>query len=151
MAAFPLPLCALAFFFLSFSPSAYADIEAYYQSDYFESGGAGKFPSQRFKSSQAIAPTLNFLQYEPPCRDGLYTFIAPRGGGVMAPGPMILDQDGHLIWTKNYGQTYNMDMQMYKGEPYLTFWTGDDSIVGHGKGTYYLVSWCFLMTKKIES
>lgn len=82
----------------------------------------------------------NFVRYGQACRDGLHTLIAPRGSDVYTPGPMILDQDGHLVWFKPMGQTYNMNVQTYKGQEYLTFWSGDDSIVGHGEGTYYMVS-----------
>jgi hypothetical protein len=53
---------------------------------------------------------------------------------------MIIDQDGHLVWTKHYGQTYNANVYRYKGQDYLTFWVGNDGIVGHGDGTYYMVS-----------
>jgi hypothetical protein len=140
MGAFP-SLFALTLFFL-FCSYAHADVDSYYQSTKFESGVAGKWPSQRFKSSGVTAPVLDFVKYGQACRDGLYTFIAPRGDSVQSSaGPMILDHDGHLVWTEARGQTYGMDMHTYKGESYITFWTGDDSIVGHGQGTYSMVSW----------
>ncbi|OKL62618.1 hypothetical protein UA08_01241 [Talaromyces atroroseus] len=135
MGAFP-SFFALLLFFLC----AHADVDAYYQSTKFETGQAGKWPTQRFKSSRAIAPVLDFVQYGQACRDGLYTFIAPRGDSVSSAGPMILDQDGHLVWTEVRGQTYGMDMQTYKGENFVTFWTGDDTIVGHGQGSYYMLN-----------
>lgn len=117
-----------------------ADVETYYQSEKFENGNIGPWPTQHFRSSDIRAPIPNFVRYGQACRDGLYTFIAPRGRDVYTPGPMILDQDGHLVWFKPMGQTYNMNVQTYKGQDYLTFWSGDDSIVGHGEGTYYMVS-----------
>lgn len=48
---------------------------------------------------------------------------------------------GHLIWGPDhkYGQVYNFQVQYYKGEPYLFFWAGDDSVGGHGEGKYYMV------------
>lgn len=52
---------------------------------------------------------------------------------------MILDQDGHVVWAKSWGRTYNMNMQTYKGEDFITFWVGNDGVVGHGEGTYYMV------------
>lgn len=30
--------------------------------------------------------------------------------------------------------------QMWKGEQYLFFWAGEDSVGGHGAGHYYMVS-----------
>lgn len=49
-----------------------------------------------------------------------------------------------MIWGPDhrYGEVYNFQVQMYKGEPYLTFWAGDDSVGGHGEGKYYMVSTC---------
>lgn len=120
--------------------SVHADIETYYQSQKFENGNIGPWPSQHFISSNIRAPVPNFVRYGQLCRDGLHTFIAPRGSDVYTPGPMILDQDGHLVWFKPMGQTYNMNVQTFKGQDYLTFWSGDDSIVGHGEGTYFMVS-----------
>ncbi|GAM39984.1 hypothetical protein TCE0_034r11978 [Talaromyces pinophilus] len=117
-----------------------ADVETYYQSEKFENGNIGPWPTQHFKSSDIRAPILNFVRYGQACRDGLHTFIAPRGSDVYTPGPMILDQNGHLVWFKPMGQTYNMNVQTYKGQNYLTFWSGDDSIVGHGEGTYYMLN-----------
>lgn len=31
-------------------------------------------------------------------------------------------------------------VQEYRGEPYLTFWAGNDAVGGHGVGTYYMVN-----------
>lgn len=153
MAAFPSFLALITFITFSFTffLCVRADIDSYYQSSKFENGGAGRWPSQHYKTTNVRGPILNYVRYEQTCRDGLHTFIAPRGFDVYTAGPMILDQDGHLVWFQAMGQTYNMDMQMYKGEPFLTFWTGDDSIVGHGEGTYYLVSEFSLRIQKVKS
>ncbi|KAF7167011.1 hypothetical protein CNMCM6106_002591 [Aspergillus hiratsukae] len=86
-----------------------------------------------------MGPMLNYVEVNPQCKDGQYTLIAPRGAAVPDPGPMIIDQDGHLVWTKHYGQTYNVNVYSYKGHDYLTFWVGNDGIVGHGDGTYYML------------
>lgn len=138
MAAFSLSTLVLPFF-LFLLVGVHADVDSYYQSTKYEKGSAGKWPNQRFQSSQLTAPVLNFVRYGQACRDGLYTFIAPRGSSVPKAGPMILDQDGHLVWSEPMGETFGMNMHTYKGESYLTFWVGDDSM-GHGEGTYYMVS-----------
>lgn len=57
---------------------------------------------------------------------------------------MILDAKGSMIWSKHFdnqfgGQAYDLKVQRYKGEDYLTFWLGDDRIRGHGAGEYYMV------------
>ena len=48
---------------------------------------------------------------------------------------------GSLVWgpDRHYGEVYNFQVQQYKGEDYLVFWAGDDSIGGHGEGKYYMV------------
>jgi hypothetical protein len=53
---------------------------------------------------------------------------------------MILDQNGDLVWFKEYGTTYNFNIHSFRGEDYLTFWTGNDGVRGHGNGIYYMVS-----------
>ena len=58
---------------------------------------------------------------------------------------MILDQDGTMIWSEHFpnqygGQAYDFKVQRYRGEDYLTFWLGDDSVRGHGAGRFYMVS-----------
>jgi hypothetical protein len=126
--------------FVLFALSANADIDPFYQSTRFDSGRAGSWPHQKFASDTTVtAPILNFVRYGPQCQDELYTFISPYGGAVPSPGPMILDQDGHVVWAKAWGRTYNMNVQTYKGEDFITFWVGNDGVVGHGEGTYYMV------------
>lgn len=38
-----------------------------------------------------------------------------------------------------YGSVYNLRVQEYRGQKYLTFWVGDDTITGHGTGSYIMV------------
>lgn len=86
------------------------------------------------------------MHWTPACADGRLYFLTPRGWRVRAPGPMILDPaDGSLIWSAHFGnafggQAYDLKVQRYRGEDYLTFWLGDDRVRGHGAGEYYMVS-----------
>lgn len=116
-----------------------ADYGPYLQSEDYDEGKFGSWPTETYRSTPIIGPTLNYLESSTQCKDGQFTLIAPRGGGVATPGPMIIDQDGHLVWTKEYGSTYNLNVYRYRGQDYLTFWTGNDGITGHGDGTYYMV------------
>jgi hypothetical protein len=54
-------------------------------------------------------------------------FITPRGPWVTgrARGPAILDSRGELVWIENekFTQAMNLNVQQYKGQDYLTFWT----------------------------
>ena len=100
---------------------------------------------RKFVSSRLRAPDVNFLQWHPSCDDGLHYFITPRGWKVSDPGPMVLDGAGSLIWSKHFdnkfgGQAYDLKVQKYRGEDYLTFWLGDDTDRGHGDGKYYMLN-----------
>ena len=69
--------------------------------------------------------------------------ISLRGDKVELQGqsPMIFDGKGNLIWMNaTYGETFGLGVQKYKGQDYLTFWQGDDSVGGHGQGYYFMVS-----------
>ncbi|PKY03783.1 hypothetical protein P168DRAFT_327823 [Aspergillus campestris IBT 28561] len=127
------------------SIGAYADHAPYDRSPAFENGTLGPWPTEAYRSAPVIGPALNQLQYDPRCRDGRSTLLAPRGSSVRSPGPMILDQDGHLAWTRNYGltgkNTYNVNVYPFRDQAYLTFWVGDDR---SGKGEYYMLNSSYL-------
>ena len=63
-------------------------------------------------------------------------FVAPYTGPGQA-GPMILDQNGSVVWFKplprNVSAT-NLQVQEYAGKPVLTWWEGDISVHGFGLG-----------------
>ncbi|KAL4781097.1 ASST-domain-containing protein [Aspergillus varians] len=99
------------------------------------------WPTQIYFSASVFGTSVYSARDSGACHDGLYTLLAPRGEGVAARGPTILDQDGELVWTSEstYGPTYNLDVQEYKGESYLTFWEGYDKVDGHGEGTIHML------------
>jgi hypothetical protein len=125
---------------------ALADIGPYYRSDAYAKGNFGKWPYQAYHSSPLLGPVLNIQQLSDQCDDGSYTLITPRGHAVPQPGPMILDQRGNLVWSQpGYGRTYGLAVQKYKGRDYLTFWSGNDSTVGRGNGSFYMVRFSVLL------
>jgi hypothetical protein len=74
-----------------------------------------------------------------------FYFITPKGWKVSSPGPMILDYRGDLVWAEHFdnefgGQAYDLMVQEYLGEKFLTFWLGDDRVRGHGAGHFHMVS-----------
>ena len=111
-----------------------------------DNGTYGSYPVRTFETEEELAaPRVNWVQWSPECDDGRSYLISPRGGSLNKPGPMILDADGELVWTKHFdndfgGQAYDFKVQQYQGRDYLTFWLGDDSVRGHGTGVYYMVS-----------
>ncbi|KAJ5272402.1 hypothetical protein N7478_007527 [Penicillium angulare] len=130
----------LFFVWVLISEIAAADQENRFRSEKYAHGFEGPFPSQLFSSFFAQGPILNYWEKSPACDDGLYTIISPRGTSVRHSGPMILDNEGHMVWFKEYKTTYNANVYEYKGERYLTFWAGDDTVRGHGEGTLYMLN-----------
>ncbi|GAB1735798.1 hypothetical protein NU219Hw_g5143t2 [Hortaea werneckii] len=119
-------------------------------------GIRGSYPAKKGISSKLTAPETNILRWSPECDDGRYHFIAPRGWKVPRPGPMILDAEGSMVWFQHFdnefgGQAYDLKVQQYKGEDYLTFWLGDDRIRGHGAGEYYMLNSSYDVVWKIKA
>ncbi|KAK4544628.1 hypothetical protein LTR36_004200 [Oleoguttula mirabilis] len=148
MKAYALQL-SLAFSFL-LGPCL-ADVQPYSNSAEYDKGDYGRWVTQTFLSSQVIAPVLNVRKPFTECDDGSYLFVAPRGGGVAKATPMILDAAGSLVWAaeQHYGNVYNLMVQEYHGEPYLTFWAGDDAVGGHGVGNYYMLDRHYELYRKL--
>nr|POF15392.1 hypothetical protein CFP56_42281 [Quercus suber] len=110
-----------------------------------DDGTLGYYPVRNYASAPAItSPQTNFLQWDEQCEDGQLYMMTPRGESLPQPGPMILDARGELVWAGHFdspfgGQAYNLMVQTYRGEEYLTFWLGDDRVRGHGSGYYHMV------------
>ncbi|KAJ5586705.1 uncharacterized protein N7459_002470 [Penicillium hispanicum] len=119
---------------------AVADVENRYRSEKYAHGFEGAFPLQHYQSADISGPILNYWHDGRGCKNGLYTIIAPRGSSVHHSGPMIFDEEGHVVWFRDYSTTYNANFYTYKGERYLAFWAGDDSVRGHGEGICYLIN-----------
>lgn len=109
--------------------------------DDFDKAKYGIFSESKYKSTPLVGPRFLRRQWnEEKCKSDQYYFFAPRGMLVGHPGPMIVDTDGSLIWHSNaWPVAYGLTVQQYKGEDYLTFWSGNDQVIGHGSGYYYMV------------
>ena len=122
-------------------PYSYADEEPFIADESYNSGDLGRYVTQSYKTTKEIAPRFNINLPFTNCDDGSYIFIAPRGW-VPDATLYIIDAEGNMVWTldKQFGEVYNFAVQEYKGEPYLTFWAGNDAVGGHGAGSYFMVS-----------
>ncbi|KAF2640106.1 hypothetical protein P280DRAFT_490477 [Massarina eburnea CBS 473.64] len=130
------------------------DTPPFFDDKKFDNGDYGPYPMQRFYSSELVAPRLNVLTTHPSCDDGSYTMFNPRGTKVPddARGPMIIDAQGNLVWTvTGYEQTYDLMAQEYKGKQYLTFWSGNDAIGGHGNGHYIMLDTSYKEVARISA
>ncbi|KAI1350540.1 Arylsulfotransferase-domain-containing protein [Xylaria sp. FL0043] len=120
---------------------------------FYELGFYGLYPTTTFKSTELTAPLLNFPQWdEQKCGDGYY-LIAQKGKLVSDTGPTILNSRGELVWADDsYGVVFNLQIQIYKGEHYITFWSSPEgSTHGYGRGTYYMLDSSYQLFRKFEA
>jgi hypothetical protein len=65
-----------------------------------------------------------------------YIFAALKEG-TGEHGPMIIDDQGELVWFGRYRSARDFKMQYYRGRPVLTWWEGK-VMAGHGIGAYVI-------------
>ena len=126
------------------SLAAAEEVPPWHNSRLYTEGELGRYPTQDYRSARLVAPQINEVSRSDECARGLHTFLTPRGlaGKAREPQATILDAAGNLAWTTGWGgkQIYNLMVQELRGEQVLTFWAGDDTVEGHGAGSYYIVS-----------
>jgi len=126
---------------------------AFYNDYGYEKEAYGKHPYQAHRTLSHDVPKFNILQSSSQCATSMYTFLAPRGKEVITPQATIYDTDGRLVWTSAYErqQIYDLKVQTYNGQQYLTFWSGDDTVGGHGAGTIHMYDKNYQEFKKIRA
>jgi hypothetical protein len=65
-----------------------------------------------------------------------YVFAALKEG-TGEHGPMIIDEQGQLVWYGKYRAARDFKLQYYQGKPVLTWWEGKVT-AGHGVGEYVI-------------
>lgn len=102
---------------------------------------AGTWPYQVFKSSPFQPPYLDITRNGQPLGPGLLIFAPWQAvvGEVLAKemAPLIMTDDGQLVWNGPSNYTFNFRAATYQGAPILTLWTGNvtlDAYSGHGYG-----------------
>jgi hypothetical protein len=91
---------------------------------------------QGFRSRPDLRPPAVTVTATSPAVAPGFEFAAPYTGPGQA-GPMILEQNGGLVWFKPLPtDTFatNFRVQQYLGKPVLTWWQGDISVHGYGLG-----------------
>ena len=78
-----------------------------------------------------------------------YIFAALKEGAG-EHGPMIIDDQGHLVWFSNYRSARDFKMQYYKGRPVLTWWEGKVT-AGHGVGEYVIFDASYRETSRVRA
>lgn len=89
---------------------------------WFDYGLYGLYITRRYHSFELDSPAVELVKWDSQCSDD-YVFIAPHGGSVDNPGPMILDARGNLVWRMPLPNSANdFRVQEYRGDKYLTYW-----------------------------
>ena len=72
-----------------------------------------------------------------------YTIPSPivKNGDLELTSAIDFSQDkmDSLVWTANYIEPFDFKTQTYKGQPVLTFWSGE-LLNGFGRGSYYILN-----------
>jgi len=90
-----------------------------------------------YRSAPTLTPST--LKVTVPAQAGAAPgdlFLAPYQGQG-SPGPMIVDQQGRLVWfhpLPAHQVATNFQVQSYQGKPVLTWWQGHVLQVGFGQG-----------------
>ncbi|KAL1890451.1 hypothetical protein Sste5346_008280 [Sporothrix stenoceras] len=127
---------------------------------WYDWGRYGLHPEQHYESFSASPPRPYLLQHDKRCSatvtdddnvDGQdLIFAAPRGLAVTAPGPIVYDTRGHLVWMDTrWGEAMDVKVQQYNGEDYLTFWHGTDNGT-FGEGQYYMLNASYDVVRTVK-
>lgn len=105
-------------------------------------------PYQHFRSRPDLKPPpVRVLTRAHGTAPG-YIFVAPKGKVAQA-GPLILDNQGQVVWFRPLGPTIGVTdfrAQRYDGRPVLTWWRGRPPGGGEGHYTIFDDSYRPLMT-----
>ena len=91
---------------------------------------------QSFRSRPGLRPPVLTVTASSPAVAPGDELVAPYDGPGQS-GPMILEPGGGLVWFKGLPRgtsATNLQVQQYSGKPVLTWWQGDISVHGFGRG-----------------
>jgi len=78
-----------------------------------------------------------------------YVFLAIKlGAGEY--GPMILDDNGQIVWFGKHPRARDFKMQYYRGRPVLTWWEGV-VVQGHGEGEYVIFDDSYREVRRVRT
>jgi hypothetical protein len=78
-----------------------------------------------------------------------YVFVAIKVG-TGEYGPMILDDDGQIVWFGKHPRARDFKMQYYRGRPVLTWWEGV-VVQGHGEGEYVIFDDSYREVRRVRT
>lgn len=119
-------------------------------SAFFDLGVYGTYPTQQYISFDIPGPQPRHLRWDDRCDQG-HVLATPNGPSVTRPGPMIMDAKGELVWASDdFGATANLKVQRYKGEDFLTLWSGEKAATS-GKGVYFMIDSTYQVVRMISA
>jgi hypothetical protein len=89
-----------------------------------------------FRSRPDLSPAaVEVTEWAQGTASGYILVALKEGAGEH--GPMIVDDQGQLVWYSNYRSARDFKVQRYRGRPVLTWWEGE-VVAGHGVGEYVI-------------
>ena len=99
------------------------------------------WPTKSFKTEPTFSPpVLQINKTGEPVAPG-YLFFAPDGRPPLQVSPLIMGNEGQLVWNGPSTHAFNFGMQQYKGKSVLVYWNGTvfSEPVGRGNGVIHLM------------
>ena len=100
------------------------------------------WPYHEFKTVDFNPPLVNMTDPSASSLAPGYIFFAPDGATPFQESPLIVDQDGELVWNGPVpSHAFNFGVYEYKGEKVLGWWNGTlfPEPVGRGNGVIHLL------------
>ena len=97
---------------------------------------AGPNDVRTFRSRPELRPPAIEITEQARNTSPGYIFVAAKKGAGQ-DGPMIFDNLGRLVWFSKDRYATDFKVQLYRGEPVLTWWEGE-IVAGHGVGEYVI-------------
>ncbi|ETN45157.1 uncharacterized protein HMPREF1541_10034 [Cyphellophora europaea CBS 101466] len=116
----------------------------------YDWGVEGFYRTTEYASLNLTSPLFSIPTWSDRCDDGRYILITPKGNYVPNGGPTIVDPRGNLVWMSDqYRNAMNLNMQTYKGDKFLTFWTGDKAATS-GQGVYHMLDETYTLRHTVK-
>ena len=102
-----------------------------------------------FRSRPDLAPAAAELTTRARDTAPGYIFLAIKEGAG-EHGPMILDDNGQMVWFGKHPQARDFKLQYYRGRAVLTWWEGA-VVEGHGEGEYVIFDDSYREVRRVRS
>lgn len=121
--------------------------------------GAGSSTGQvrRFRSRPDLRPVSAVVRTDRGATSPGLIFVSPFHNRYGQQGPMILDNDGELVWFRALSdhatkklRSFNFRVQHYRGQKVLTWFEGT-VVGGHGQGRYAIADSSYRILRWVDA